>query len=655
MRIKRIEITAFGKFKDFSLDFSDGFNLIYGDNEDGKSTVMAFIALMLYGSAGTSGRTDISKNIRKKYAPWSGEAMSGDMEIEEKGRIYRIHKEFKATLKSDKVSITDMETGEKLNLPPGMEIGKHFFGLDYQGFEKSVFGFGADVFAGEENADISARLSNISESGDENISPKTAILRLDKAKEELVSKRGNKGRLVEINNRIESLKEHIANLKVREEKRVHLKVEYESLEKEAEELNKQAKKAREYVAVKEQRQKARQYRSLAELMGEEQMKKAEIKERSQSVSAEDLAHFSKLNTQKRLAEENLDTAQKIENENQKKNKTLRRTLWISGIIGILIGIIGGIFYPWLFIMAAIGMGFIAFAVVKKGLAKSNEAEPIEMQIEEISKEISDFLANKNCDSEQALEEAYRRGIALEEELKILEKNIKVFKETYEIPDGERVELLNLAQDIENKYPLEDIKIDQDEIDRQIREKNNRLLDIKGQLGEAEDIGSLEKELSELYLKQSDMEDYYNSLVLASEVMAEAADEMSRSFAPKLKTRASQLLTKLTKGRYTAVNVSKTYDIEVKTGEAGAYRQWQYLSRGTCAQSYLALRLAVCEMLEEDGGKMPLMLDDVLADYDREREKQAAEFLEEYAENGRQVLFFTCHNWQGKVLAKPLVS
>ena len=85
MKIKRIEISAFGKFKDFSMDLSDGFNLNYGKNEDGKSTIMAFIALMLYGNAGTSARTDISKNIRKKYMPWSGENMAGDMEIETDG------------------------------------------------------------------------------------------------------------------------------------------------------------------------------------------------------------------------------------------------------------------------------------------------------------------------------------------------------------------------------------------------------------------------------------------------------------------------------------------------------------------------------------------------------------------------------------------
>ena len=50
MKINSIHIASFGKFKDFSFNFSDGFNIIYGDNEDGKTTIMSFIKMMFYGS-----------------------------------------------------------------------------------------------------------------------------------------------------------------------------------------------------------------------------------------------------------------------------------------------------------------------------------------------------------------------------------------------------------------------------------------------------------------------------------------------------------------------------------------------------------------------------------------------------------------------------
>ena len=63
MKIKSLYISAFGGIKDMRLDFSDGFNTVYGQNENGKSTVIAFIKMMFYGS--DKGSSQISKNVRK--------------------------------------------------------------------------------------------------------------------------------------------------------------------------------------------------------------------------------------------------------------------------------------------------------------------------------------------------------------------------------------------------------------------------------------------------------------------------------------------------------------------------------------------------------------------------------------------------------------
>ncbi len=653
MRIKRIEITAFGKFKDFSMDFADGFNLIYGKNEDGKSTIMAFIALMLYGSAGTSGRTDISKNIRKKYMPWSGEAMSGDMEIEYGGKDYRIHKEFKATAKSDKISVTDIQTGEKLSLPPDTEIGKYFLNLDYQGFEKSVFGFTSDPTAGEENADISARLSNLSESGDENISPMAAISRLEKAKELLISKRGNKGRLVELTNQAESLKERIAVLKAKEESRKTLEGQYEAVEGEIKSLEIQLQKAQKWAELKEQRQRAIQLRRVGELIGEKEQKENELSNIIR-VTSEDLESFAGLVSQRAAAEDKLRLAQERQKEKEKKRRSLFKNALPLGIAIILIGIIGGILNPWLFALEGIGVAVLVYMLITGKKDKSNTVAEAEENLKQASAEMDLFLKEKSCKNREQLEDKYKQGIALEAEIKILGQNIDSFNRMYQISEKDKNKLLNLAQDIEKALPDEAEAIDGAEIQRQLSLKNSRLLEIKGQMGERADIGSLERELTQLTKKKEEMTAYYNALSLASEVMTESADEMSRSFAPRLRERASQLLNRLTNGRYSALSVSKAYEIEVKTGDTGAYRSWQYLSRGTCAQSYLALRLAVCELLEEDGGKIPIILDDALSDYDAVREKETADFLEEYAEGGRQVLFFTCHNWQGDANARPLI-
>jgi len=49
MNIKKIRIDAFGKFADKKIKFKKGINVIYGDNETGKSTIHKFIETMLFG------------------------------------------------------------------------------------------------------------------------------------------------------------------------------------------------------------------------------------------------------------------------------------------------------------------------------------------------------------------------------------------------------------------------------------------------------------------------------------------------------------------------------------------------------------------------------------------------------------------------------
>ena len=57
MKIKKIKINSYGKLKEKEINFKDGINLIYGQNEAGKSTLIKFIINSLYG---------ISKNKKGK-------------------------------------------------------------------------------------------------------------------------------------------------------------------------------------------------------------------------------------------------------------------------------------------------------------------------------------------------------------------------------------------------------------------------------------------------------------------------------------------------------------------------------------------------------------------------------------------------------------
>ncbi len=206
MIIKKLDIENFGKFSGRSFDFKPGFNLIFGNNEDGKSTLMAFIKLMFFG--GSSGKSsDISKNLRKKYAPWSGAPMSGAVEFATGDDDIRLHKEFKKSATSDKTTIFNMTLGENVPVSAADEMGKVFFDMELGEFERSVFIETFGGFNSEGSSDsLAMRIANLSVSGDESFSQSTILSRISAAKEELVSKSGKKGLLVETENKLNQLK-----------------------------------------------------------------------------------------------------------------------------------------------------------------------------------------------------------------------------------------------------------------------------------------------------------------------------------------------------------------------------------------------------------------------------------------------------------------
>lgn len=66
MKINRIEITAFGKWRQKNFHFEEGNQLIYGGNEAGKSTIYQFIQAILFGfpSKGRKKKTTHQKMVQ---------------------------------------------------------------------------------------------------------------------------------------------------------------------------------------------------------------------------------------------------------------------------------------------------------------------------------------------------------------------------------------------------------------------------------------------------------------------------------------------------------------------------------------------------------------------------------------------------------------
>ena len=117
MKIREINIKNFGKLSDKTISFDDGVNIIYGENESGKSTVHTFIKSMLFGLERGRGRA-ANNDTFSQYEPWENpNYYAGTLKIESGGKVFCINRNFDKYAKTTKVFCQD--DGEELCVEAG--------------------------------------------------------------------------------------------------------------------------------------------------------------------------------------------------------------------------------------------------------------------------------------------------------------------------------------------------------------------------------------------------------------------------------------------------------------------------------------------------------------------------------------------------------
>lgn len=117
MKIRQILINNFGKFNNQSFSFSPGLNVVYGENESGKSTLHTFLLAMLFGIEKGRGRA-AKGDIYTKYEPWNAASYySGSMEFEVGGKPFHLERNLYHKEKS--AALYNMQDGEQLSVEYG--------------------------------------------------------------------------------------------------------------------------------------------------------------------------------------------------------------------------------------------------------------------------------------------------------------------------------------------------------------------------------------------------------------------------------------------------------------------------------------------------------------------------------------------------------
>lgn len=139
-----------------------------------------------------------------------------------------------------------------------------------------------------------------------------------------------------------------------------------------------------------------------------------------------------------------------------------------------------------------------------------------------------------------------------------------------------------------------------------------------------------------------LEKEYAAIELAMSTLARANTQLQGRFSPALGTRAAEIFDRLTDGAYGGVILDRTLRVSAEPAGTGVPRDVGYLSAGAADQLYLAVRLAICDLVLPPEHAVPIVLDDALASFDDARCAAALAYLREAARR-RQILLFTCHS------------
>ncbi|NMA65000.1 MAG: AAA family ATPase [Clostridiaceae bacterium] len=209
MKINLLDIKGFGKLNKLVIRPDDGFNIIFEENEAGKTTLQAFIRAMFYGLKSGRRSKDGSLPPLKHYKPWNSEQYSGVMEYTlDDNSVYRVGRNFE----KGSANIYDGNANNVTKeFPQAKDVGPKFaeehLGLDEETFNNSVFISQMQCAIGNDGRKtLIDKLSNLTTTGSEELSLSRAITCLET---ELLEKVGTDRSSVRplniVNNRLNEL------------------------------------------------------------------------------------------------------------------------------------------------------------------------------------------------------------------------------------------------------------------------------------------------------------------------------------------------------------------------------------------------------------------------------------------------------------------
>ena len=618
MKINYFKINGFGKLKNKEIELTDGINIIYGENEAGKSTMLKFISSMFYGASKNKNGKDISDF--DKYKPWETEEFSGKLRYTlDNDKTYEVYREFKKknpTIYNEKME--DISKQFVVDKNKGIDFFTEQTGIEEDTFYSTAITEQEGIkLSKSSQISIVQKISNIISTGDDNVSYKKSIDKINKMQNEQVGTSKTMQRPINIvENRIENLLSEKKSLEIYKDDIYNHSMEKEQL----------------YLDEKIEETKKEFLKEIKNKLDNNRIKNAEI------------------NFNKNL-EKNYD--EKIENLNKKIIEQDEKEIDEDNRISFKIHYIALAFFIALFIIIVllfqdtlIKYLFILpiFAILAYIKYKENK----------IKHQTADDKNKKNDTKNKILGEIEVLKQNREIQKKEAEEKIEKLKKENERDKKEIID--KYIKHLDLGYLEENLEKSYDEILRKIERKENKLNTIKFRIHSMEkdtdiinskldDLAKVEEELQEAELERDELISLNKSFNIAKECMESAYSQVKANISPRFTQNLCDIISKISNNRYNNITFNDTEGLNVEISN-GKYLPVSRLSIGTIDQMYLSLRISCLNEISEES--MPIILDEAFAYFDNERLKNMMKYISlNYTKD--QILIFTCSNREKEIL------
>ena len=671
-----LNLTAsFGTLEKRFFAFSPGLNIIEAANESGKSTLTEFLRTMLYGFP--RGK----KAERERYLPWSGASMQGTLTLssEEFGEITLQRSTRSAANPMGQFSAYYTGTGNPVPALGAADCGDKLLGVPRSVYERSAF-IRQSALSINQDSELERRIAALITTGEESTSYTEAAEAL---KKQLNARRSNarNGLIPQLEREIASEEASLAELQSlrsdlaeAEQTLASLRIREDELQSQLD-LHSIADRQDQYAAFEHARRDAdaaaRETRIFRRMLEDSHIPSRDALEENRSR----LRTVRDLERQKKEAETRRQSAETALREFGAAPKAvpLRRSffLWIACLI-LCIGLLPATLLLSLPIPSAALYASVAGVVLFASLSvlewiraqerlrlRTQERNRLEAALhgteaalesikESISQTMEAVYASIPAGDPGDAEAYVHENLARYDTLAHMETSTQAKKQFYE--SCSKPDLKDLPA-----YPVKRPEEDRGSLTQKLEQVRRQRAEaqslIDRTVGSLQTLGSPDDVEAELAQKQERLtlaQEEYDAISLARETLEHANATLQNRFSPALAKRAAEYFSALTGGKYDAVTLDRTFHAMTTETDDFVARDSGALSQGAADQLYLAVRLAICDMVLPEEKSIPLVLDDALVSFDDERCQAATELLLKLSET-RQILLLTCHHREAAFL------